>query len=143
MAGRNLIIKASFYGTSLAAILSLSSKLVFACQSVICANGMRSDGCTTERNFEAAQWYFTYSLIIFIIVTTFCLARKGKGLIAVVFCFVTTFAPPLWRYMSGGGSCDLFITEVARWLFYLSLSFLLYQTALWLLQLKKSNARLR
>jgi hypothetical protein len=86
--------------------------------------------------------YSGYSLIVFIAVTVFCLARKGKGLFIVILCFVAMFLPHCWRYLSDDGVCDRFIIEITRLSFYLSLLCLVYQGVSWVIDLKKSKIKL-
>lgn len=134
--------KAFLYGTGLAVILLISSKLVLACQSVVCNNGTKSDICSIEANEITTQWYFNFALAVFIAVSIIYFARKRKGLFAVISCSLTAFLPPFFRYLRGDESCDFLATKIAKWLFYVSLLFLIYQITSWILQLKKFNIKL-
>lgn len=134
--------KAFFYGTSLAVILLISSKLVSACQSVVCDNGVKSDICSIEINKNAAEWYLNFTLLILIAVSVFYFARKRKGLLTIILCVLATFSPLLLRYLRGNGSCDFLATEIAKWLFYLSLLCLSYQIISLFLLSKKLKTKL-
>jgi hypothetical protein len=51
----NLAKKAAKYEAGSMAILFLFIKPVFACQGIICDNGIHTDLCTVEENLKAAQ----------------------------------------------------------------------------------------
>jgi hypothetical protein len=133
----SVIKKAVFPGTSLAVILFISSKLVLACQSVVCSNGLTSDICSIENNRIAAQRYFYQTIIAFVIVTLLFFVRKRKSSFVVAICFFAAFAPTVFPYLRGNESCDFSATEFAMWAYYVSLLCLTYQAVAWVLQLKK------
>lgn len=135
--------KAFLYGTSLAVITLISTKLVLACQSVTCNNGIKSNICSIENNEMTAYRYFIYSLILTFLAFIIYFARKQKGFISLAFCFIAAFFPPILRYSRGNGSCDFFATDVAIWLFYASLVSLIYQITSWIFEIKKFKTKLR
>lgn len=123
-------------------ILLISTKLVLACQSVICSNGVESNICAIGYNEIAAQRYFNLSLSVFIIVSILYFILKRKGIFTVIFCFLAVSVPNILRYFSGGGSCNFFATSVAIWLFYSSLLIFIFQIILWTIQIKKLKIKL-
>lgn len=139
---KKLIRKVFFNGTSLAVILLTSAKLVLACQSVICNNGLESDTCAIGKNQIAFGWYFNLSLAVFIVVTTFYFVRGRKGLLTVIFCIVAISLPIIFRLLSGNENCDFSATEIARWTFYTSILPLVFQLTSWITELRNSEIKL-
>jgi hypothetical protein len=135
----NLAKKAIFHGTSLAVIFFISSKLVLACQSIVCNNGIKSDICSIGTNIIVAKRYFYFSLVIFIAVSILYFIRGRKGIETVIFCFISVFSPILLRFLSGSGGCDFFATQVAKWLFYFSMISFTFQIISWINQRKTSR----
>lgn len=140
----NKLTKKTFFcGASLVIILLISTKLVLACQTIICDSGLESNICSIENNKIAAQWYFNFTLLIFIAICVLYVTRKRKGLFAVIFCFAALFLPPLSRYLHGDGNCDFFSTSFAKWLFYSSMLFFTLQITSWITYIKQPKLKIR
>lgn len=139
----NLIEKAICYGASLVVILLISTKLVSACQSIVCNNGIESNTCSIDNNAVLAQRYFVLSFLVLAAVSTLYFTQKKKGIYTVIFCFSSVFIPIVLRFSSGNESCDFFATSVAMWLFYGSLSLFIFQVISRIIQTKKFGVKLR
>jgi len=139
----NLTKKTIFHGASLAVVLLISTTLVSACHLVICNNGIETNGCAVESNIIIAQRYFNFSLAICIVVLILYFIRKRKGILTVIFCFISVTLPMFLRFLNGGEECAFVATQVAKWLFYFSMIAFSFQLISWIIQLRKSKIKLQ
>lgn len=138
-----LIKKAVFQSTSLAVILLISTKLVLACASVVCDNGVETNICSIDANKHLAQTFFVLSLILFLVNLILYFVMKRKSVFIIILSFSSAFLPIILRWLRGFGSCDFFSTTIAKWLFYSLILIFTFQIILWIYQNNKVKLKLK
>lgn len=121
----------------------LFSDFAFACASLVCDNGILTNGCSLENNKNNAEWYFNVSFLLLIISIAVKILTKSKNYFFVVFSFFGVFIAPLFRFFQGGESCNFTATEIAKCLFLVSLISLFFQIFYEVISKLKNNEVLK
>lgn len=138
----SLLKKAIIYKANLVTVLFLFSKFAFACQNVLCDNGVESNGCAIALTEAALQRYlylcfafFTATLILYF------LRRKGFGIVIV--CFLSLLLQPGWfSKINAGDLCSNSIVIQAIVLSVISSVCLICQFIFWIIEKRSFNKQM-